>query len=421
MYFLNIISAIIFVYTIVLIIDFFNISSIVSLYRKYLAILPAAFFSSIHTYGLIHSNNNLAFIAIILLFPSCFFILYGKIKISYIYIALTADITETLLYTSISSIFHFQNNEIIKSSVILFTRILILLSMLLIKKKRKPSMFYKGISVIPKYIYLLIVLDMFSFSSLFYVINYPGSSSAKKQQIINILISFSIVLTTAIILSLLVNVLISKHSEYVVNLLKSQMELQISHYEKMDKLNSDIRRFRHDYINHLHSVLSLIKMSELNDAQKYIEKLLKIEDTPTITYNTGNHLADAILSDKSEKFGEGKHIDFSGIISPDIDNVDLCTILSNALDNAIESCHNCAGERIDISSNTSHGYLVITITNPTNNEDCLDCIPASTKVDSVNHGLGLLSIELIANKYDGKIDICCKNGVFKLSVLLKII
>ena len=212
----------------------------------------------------------------------------------------------------------------------------------------------------------------------------------------------------------------TRYSNDILKLLNSQINLQISHYEKLDKLNSDIRRFRHNYINHLHSVLALIRMNELNDAQKYIENLLEIEDTPTIAYNTGNHLADAILSDKSEKFGECSHIEFNGIIPPELDNVDLCTILSNSLDNAIEACFKCGGNLIDIVANTAHGYFVITITNPTDKAECFDQIPSTTKEDSQNHGFGLLSIEQVAYKYDGKINIHCADGIFELSVLLKI-
>lgn len=58
----------------------------------------------------------------------------------------------------------------------------------------------------------------------------------------------------------------------------------------------------------------MIRMNELNDAQKYIENILEKEDPLTIAYNTGNHLADAILTDKSKRFGENNCIEFNGII-----------------------------------------------------------------------------------------------------------
>lgn len=204
----------------------------------------------------------------------------------------------------------------------------------------------------------------------------------------------------------------------MIGLLDSQINLQISHYEKLDRLNGDMRRFRHDYINHLHSVLSLIKMNEAGDAESYIENLLKIEDTPVMTYHTGNHLADAILSDKSEKFGSGK-LTFSGMIPSEFDNVDLCTVLSNSLDNAVEACEKCGGDRISVEAGLSHGYLLIKITNPTDKNVRFDTIPPTSKEDPGNHGLGLLSIEQAAHKHGGRITINCADGIFELSVLMK--
>lgn len=60
-------------------------------------------------------------------------------------------------------------------------------------------------------------------------------------------------------------------------------------------------------------------------------------------FSSGNQIADSILSEKSESAANiGTQIQFSGFISDEIPAVDLCTMLSNALDNAIEACENSA-------------------------------------------------------------------------------
>lgn len=76
-----------------------------------------------------------------------------------------------------------------------------------------------------------------------------------------------------------------------------------------------MRKFRHDYTNHLRSILSLIRMNECSQAEEYIEKLQKVEYKSGMTiFYTGNKLADAIFSEKSATLDEGCRIEYSGII-----------------------------------------------------------------------------------------------------------
>lgn len=418
-YIMNIFSIVVFFFSVVYVINIFY-SDKFSNIRLFLSVIPNIIVAFIDSYCLVHSYNEIPlFFSLISLLIS-FYILYGKIKASYIYVTLILDIAVTFFSTNINAIINCTHDLLHKAMILLLIRLIILFIAVGLNKNSKHQYINNISTFIPKIIYILIAANLFCCSFISAVNNYQMPSSRDKENILNVLISFSVVLNIAIIVSLLFNVLMARHSNDIVKLLNSQINLQISHYEKLDKLNSDIRRFRHDYINHLHSVLALIKMNELNDAQKYIENLLEIEETPIIAYNTGNHLADAILSDKSEKFGECSHIEFNGIIPPELDNVDLCTILSNSLDNAIEACSKCGGNLIGIEANTAHGYFVITITNPTDKAECFDQIPSTTKDDSQNHGFGLLSIEQVARKHDGKINIHCADGNFELSVLLKI-
>jgi len=230
---------------------------------------------------------------------------------------------------------------------------------------------------------------------------------------------YSILCSTAIIILLIFNVMLKKHSEDNLNRLDSQIKLQISHYEKLDRHNAEMRRFRHDYRNHLRAILSLISMDETEEAREYISNILNIEEIPELAFDTGNCLADAILTDKSEQFSDGT-IDFKGIIPDSLDNADICTVLSNALDNAIEACVACGNKHIDINSNVKQGYFVITIANPTDMENFSGKIPETTKPDPSSHGYGLISIETIARKNNGRIKLNCENGRFTLSVLMKV-
>ncbi|MGN1136240.1 MAG: sensor histidine kinase [Oscillospiraceae bacterium] len=202
--------------------------------------------------------------------------------------------------------------------------------------------------------------------------------------------------------------------------MEKQVSAQINHYEKLEKLNSDMRSFRHDYINHLSSINALIGEGCYSDAQKYIDKLTESTHRNEAIFLTGNRLADAIFTDKSDNCKDFADIEFEGCVTDRIENSDICIILANALDNAVEACRNCSGRSsIRIAAQVRQGYWTMTMRNPTVNGDG-NGFMKTTKEDEQNHGFGLLSIEQAVKRYDGTMKVEIKDGVFEMSVVMKI-
>lgn len=136
---------------------------------------------------------------------------------------------------------------------------------------------------------------------------------------------------------------------------------------------------------------------------------------------TGNFLADAILSDKAilaEK--KGIKLDFDGRISHNlITNNDLCTILSNAIDNAIRGAEGCADAKIIVSANKGEDTLKIIVRNTVLNKvEIKDNTVKTTKSDSENHGFGLNAIKTVARKYDGFVVLDCDERWFTITTVL---
>ena len=163
-------------------------------------------------------------------------------------------------------------------------------------------------------------------------------------------------------------------------------------------------------------------MNECAQAEEYIEKLQKIKyKTDTVLFYTGNRLADAILSDKSSALGNNCHIEYYGIIPSSIENIDLCVILTNALDNAAEACQKIQSQSvISIQASKQQGYFVLSIKNPTACTENFNYIPSSTKSDSGQHGIGLHNVESTVKKYGGQIKVKCEDGFFELMLTMKI-
>lgn len=163
-------------------------------------------------------------------------------------------------------------------------------------------------------------------------------------------------------------------------------------------------------------------MKEYADAEEYIIKIQnKTYTSETVMFYTGNKLADAILADKSAVLDERCRIDYSGIMTTSIENVDLCIILSNALDNAIEACREIDSPcTISMTAGERQGYFVMSLKNPTARTDSFYDIPATTKPERDLHGMGLYNIESTVKKYDGQMKIKCENGMFELMLTMKL-
>ena len=104
-----------------------------------------------------------------------------------------------------------------------------------------------------------------------------------------------------------------------------------------------------------------------------------------------------------------------------IANVDLCVILSNSLDNAIEACREISSPcTISVSAGEQQGYFVMSVKNPTTRSDSFYDIPITTKSEKEQHGMGLFNIESAVRKNNGQMKIKCENGVFELMITMKL-
>lgn len=198
-----------------------------------------------------------------------------------------------------------------------------------------------------------------------------------------------------------------------------RLESELRHYEEMMLKNRDIRTFRHDYKNNLYSINAFIKSGRTDEAEEYINNLY---DELTLTdnkFSTGNYLADALFSDKAlgaEK--QGIDIVFSGTIPKEgISNNDLCTVLSNAVDNAITASIPSAPCKIEITAQEKPSGFVIKIKNPVKEKVVIkNNSIASSKSDKQNHGFGISNIKRAVKKYNGYTELYCDDEFFTIEI-----
>ncbi len=203
--------------------------------------------------------------------------------------------------------------------------------------------------------------------------------------------------------------------------LMQQMTLQKEYAEAAITDDEELRRFRHDYKNHMLVVQTLLESGKTEDARKYIAAVQEPVNAAMQKVKTGNFVADTILNHKASIAADAQIVlHFTGRIPTDgIRSDDLCTIFSNLLDNAVEACRAQNGRQdIFVEAKTSAGTFLLSVSNPTG--AAANITRRTTKADKRNHGFGLKNVERAAKKYGGTLQTDIQNGMFCADVLLKL-
>lgn len=324
--------------------------------------------------------------------------------------------------SEISSVLQF-NDEMIPKSYHLISlsavSLILLIIAVIINKKTDHDTAVDQSAVIPNFIYILIIIVIFIEDGIIECLNFPSYHNDAKIRIITFLLIPLVIFTTALIISLSVNTVHKSHYLMLNHILENQVKCQLAHYEKMEQVNREIRRFRHDYNNHINCIVSMIKNNRNEEVLSYINDMSGKLPSDRFTIKTGNYIADAILADKqAEAETHDTRITFEGCIISEINSTDLCIILSNALDNAIEACSDIPGDKkISVFGGYQHSCFVLIVKNPARIEwESSRGLPPSSKKDSTDHGLGLSNISSAVRKYNGTMNISAENGVFVLGV-----
>lgn len=218
--------------------------------------------------------------------------------------------------------------------------------------------------------------------------------------------------------------------------LEKQIVSMEEHARELERVYSGIRSMKHDMKNQLAVLGSLIdQRDDSGTLPDYLEQLSHTLGALDVPFQTGSAVVDSLLSMKyhevCEKIPgirfEAEDLIFSktSLIQP----MDLCIILGNALDNAIEACENIAksggGEDcfIRLYSRCRNNMLLLTVENSFQgklNITSGSFFPSTTKSDSETHGIGMHNIRTSAERYQGGVSWQTEKNVFILTVMLNI-
>lgn len=203
-----------------------------------------------------------------------------------------------------------------------------------------------------------------------------------------------------------------------------QSDLMQKHCAEVENMYRQTRGWRHDYRNHIQTMKAHLDKGELKELAQYLEELNIDLTTVDTVIKTGNVMMDAILNSKLS-LAKNRHISVNAkAIAPAnlaVSEVDLCVILGNLLDNAMEACLRIKEEEnrfIRVYIDMMKGQLYIYVMNSAAD------IPKRfgkiylTNKDNNKHGFGLLRIDRVVEKYHGYLERQDEEGVFATEILL---
>lgn len=239
------------------------------------------------------------------------------------------------------------------------------------------------------------------------------------KYLISIIFLFAIGISYGLILS---NNLTKKY--YILNQVKdSYIIMQKEYYKQIYETAIETKKVRHDMKEHLALIQVLLGQKKYIEAIGYIGKLSSEVDKITLNmYDIGDDVVNAVLLHKcNEAHHRGIKISVETVIQSKIQiaSFDLCTIIMNLVNNAIEYCEKNNFKNIELLFATYEGHLVIQVINPVAQKiDVVKIQKKSSKSDKDKHGYGLLNVKDTVEKYNGKADFVSTDTEFKVTVTL---
>ncbi|KAJ50142.1 sensor histidine kinase YesM [Clostridium tetanomorphum] len=216
---------------------------------------------------------------------------------------------------------------------------------------------------------------------------------------------------------------ISKNNELKneLQLYEQQAKIQYEYYTSLESKYENSRKIVHDVKNHLQTIENLYKINDNEKAEQYTEDIYKIFDKLGQKYYTTNKVLNIIINDKmqrAENFNVSLDCKIGDVNIEFIKDIDVTTIFSNLLDNAIECAKDTFENKvIFLRIDKFNDFIVINITNALDKPPIKD--NGNFKSTKKNHsGIGLQNIKRALERYEGNMRIEYDEKAFKVNIVI---
>ncbi|MGI5900728.1 MAG: sensor histidine kinase [Christensenellales bacterium] len=202
-----------------------------------------------------------------------------------------------------------------------------------------------------------------------------------------------------------------------------QGDLIATHYAEVENMYRQIRGWRHDYRNHIQTMKAYAAKGDLQAIKDYLNLLDEDLSTVDVAIKTGNAMADAIFNSKIS-LARSKNIPVKARahipLALKTSELDLCVIIGNLFDNAIEASLLLPEEKrmIRVYMDMKRTQLYISFTNFTALGKQKKESGRFRTTKGAGHGFGLVRIDNIIERYGGYISRNSEDGAFTTEILL---
>ena len=197
-----------------------------------------------------------------------------------------------------------------------------------------------------------------------------------------------------------------------ISLLEQEEHSLMRYVEEAKARYDETKSFRHDIRNHIAVMKNLLQSGKLEEAVSYMEDMDDMAEKMSFPCSTNNPVVDILVGNK---LGIAKSMGIDAdcsLLLPypcDIKDIDICIVLSNALDNAIHAVKSLDAsieKYIRVSGRIQGDFLMIEVENSFHGKD------------TFKKGTGLSNVKKVAEKYGGAMSIETQENKFVLHVLL---
>ena len=200
-----------------------------------------------------------------------------------------------------------------------------------------------------------------------------------------------------------------------------QSELIEKQVREIQNMYRQVRGWRHDYRNHINNMKIQLSQENYDGLSDYLNELADDLDTVDTVIKTGNVMADAILNTKlnvAEKMNVQLNVKANVPEALPMSDVELCSVLGNMLDNAVEACGTLPEEErfMRVYIGKLKGQLYLSVQNSAGKVRKEKGSYLSTKEGE--HGYGLFRIDRVAKKYGGYVNRQNEEGIFATEIMI---
>lgn len=309
----------------------------------------------------------------------------------------TIRIQMTLIYLVVCSVFYFTIIELSSKKAILLPRVLQIVLFILLSLG-------------------IVASDMLIELSL----SIPGNQITSKLGFIGV-VYLSVLLGCVFLFEILGDYF---HKNSALRLQLREKSLLENHLENIQASMKTLRQWKHDYHHHTQAMQMLLENQQYSELNTYLAQFNSDFTNLTSMVSTGNPTLDAILSSKiliAKSHGIAVE---QAIFLPEklsIPQTDLCIVLGNLLDNAIEACNKPNQQQppyINITIKIHKGMLYFKVVNSSNGIYLFDNKKLISTKKQPEHGYGFHNINKIVENYGGFFNYEPENSSFAATIMI---